>query len=219
MLATHLPINVYERNIPIIVEYNIYSEYLEKIHADKRKYKNIRFFGFKNATINIDARLELSQFILQTLDVLYEAKIPVYSKIPDIKFSKEEMEKSWNRYKIDNRRQTIIAYIDSLYSILDCRGLQLKEEPHSLNDYKIETLGESFNYVKHRQMIAWNLLAGYLPTEDKNDWDFGKVNTLFPLSKLKNGSKAKENSIITCRYNQIALLLWLYENNYFLHEK
>jgi hypothetical protein len=225
ILATHLPMEVYEKEIPVVTEYHIFSEYIEKMHEDKRRYSNIRFFGFKNTTIDINYNLETAQFIIKSLDLLYEEKsksgINNYKTVlPSYNFTLEKIETAWHQYKMDNRRQTILSYVDTLILILNSMGLQLIEARNrSIDDYHFDLLGDVFNHLRHRQMIAWNILAGYLPTDniaDSCNWKIGKINILFPLSKITKGTTRHNDVIEECHFHQVSLLLWLFRTGYYL---
>ncbi|MCD8080300.1 MAG: hypothetical protein LUF04_07795 [Bacteroides sp.] len=147
----------------------------------------------------------------------------MYPALPDLVFTKEEIKAAWHKYKIDNKRQTLLAQTDALMSMLDSMGLELVEARNRpIEDYTFELLGTTFDYIRHRQMIAWNLLAGYLPTDhiaDPNHWETGKVNILFPLSKIRKDTKRYKEVKDTCHFQQISHLLWLYTNKYYLKPK
>ncbi len=226
-LATHLPVEIYEKKIPIVAEYHLFSEYFGQLHADKRRYTHLRFFGFRNTSADIKYNLEVAQFIHKALDHLYDQKAKghptVYTALPDLVFTKEEIKATWHRYKIDNKRQTLLAQTDALMSMLDSMGLELVEARNRpIEEYTFELLGTTFDHIRHRQMIAWNLLAGYLPTDhiaDPNHWETGKVNILFPLSKIRKDTKRYKEVKDTCHFQQISHLLWLYTNKYYLKPK
>ena len=225
MLATQLPVEVYEKEIQIVVEYFTYSEYIEKMHSDTKKYSKLRFFGFMNRAVDMNENLKTAQFFLKVLDILYDRNINRYPYVPvDIEIKEIDTEKAWHRYKIDNRRQTTLAFTDALFSMLESMGLQIfqLDEKITNDKYCPELLGEWFDSAKHRQMLAWNLLAGYRPTnspDEDDNWKLNKVSTLFPLSMLEKYANKFEDVQKTCHFNQMAFLTWLSKNNFFLFQR
>lgn len=227
-LATHLPVDIYEKKIPVVVEYHIFSAYIETMHKDKRRYSNLRFFGFRNTMVDLNYNLVLAQSVMKAEDLLFRRKNKgekgLYTELPVLNFTSKEAGEAWHKFKIDNRRQRMLSYVDSLPSILDSMDLQLVrvKDNTTKDDYPLEQLGNVFDQIRHRQMIAWNILADYLPTDDitdTSDWEIGKVDILFPLSKLKGQTIRYAEVMEVCHFHQIALLTWLYKNGYKLESK
>lgn len=221
LIANNLPLSVKRMELPVLVYYNHFNQYVYPLNNIGNKIKHIQLMGFTNSFINLSGALNEAKALRyvhilkkdfghdKASDFVFDDK--TNAKIDEVWFGNET-----SKGQIDNPRQLILSTINSLMNLIDSLGLELctLDESEEMDEQFINR----FCQILHRQEIAWHIMAGYYPGDKDDEYEFKIVSTLIPLSKISDKEKIKlqtERLRGKCR----EILIWLELNSLGLRRK
>lgn len=174
MLATHLPMEIYRKHVPVLAHIRRTSENINDFpNGDKQeneRFKNVHFFGYFNNSMPFTITFEIAQAQLY------------FHKNEGLK-AKEQ----WERKPYNDVRQTLVSCSLGLAILFEELGLDVVKGEGE----KVEIKGEEAYDILQRMYMGWYTVAGYCPTKfptDTDDPTYGLRNDLFIYQRLKRAN-------------------------------
>ena len=184
MLATHLPSLMYEKEVPILVQFDHNNDTIQKgFHINNTRFNNIHFFGFRNNDLPFSFGLKVAQRLLH---------LHAQARLSDNADKEKEKErKHWEKKPYNAVRQTHICCVHGLPTLLQELGLSIVKNNDDV-DYINECIDkESAKDILQRIYMGWHIVAGNDSTDSpqsKSDEENGRRNELFTYDVLKTAN-------------------------------